>query len=93
MDKKNLFIYTFGCQMNVHDSEKIAALMENSGYASVDDVGKADLIIINTCSIREKAAQKVYSQLGRLKKFKKKKTQAHHRSRGLSCSTVGSNVH
>ena len=71
MEKKNLFIYTFGCQMNVHDSEKIAALMETSGYASVDDVGKADLIIINTCSIREKAAQKVYSQLGRLKKFKK----------------------
>ncbi len=59
--------------MNVHDSEKIAALMEKSGYASVDDVGKADLIIINTCSIREKAAQKVYSQLGRLRKFKKRK--------------------
>ncbi|MGA2331531.1 MAG: tRNA (N6-isopentenyl adenosine(37)-C2)-methylthiotransferase MiaB [Syntrophales bacterium] len=71
--QKNLFIYTFGCQMNVHDSEKIAALMERSGYASVDDVGKADLIIINTCSIREKAAQKVYSQLGRLKEFKKRK--------------------
>ena len=59
--------------MNVHDSEKIAALMEKSGYASVDDVGKADLIIINTCSIREKAAQKVYSQLGRLREFKKRK--------------------
>jgi len=59
--------------MNVHDSEKIAALMEKSGYASVDDVGKADLIIINTCSVRERAAQKVYSQLGRLKKFKKMK--------------------
>ena len=59
--------------MNVHDSEKIAALMERSGYVSVDDVGKADLIIINTCSIREKAAQKVYSQLGRLKEFKKRK--------------------
>jgi tRNA-2-methylthio-N6-dimethylallyladenosine synthase len=73
LEKKNLFIYTFGCQMNVHDSEKIAALMEDSGYASVDDVGKADLIIINTCSIREKAAQKVYSQLGRLRKFKERK--------------------
>jgi tRNA-2-methylthio-N6-dimethylallyladenosine synthase len=59
--------------MNVHDSEKITALMEKSGYASVDDVEKADLIIINTCSIREKAAQKVYSQLGRLRKFKKSK--------------------
>ncbi|HVO68338.1 MAG TPA: tRNA (N6-isopentenyl adenosine(37)-C2)-methylthiotransferase MiaB, partial [Syntrophales bacterium] len=60
-------------QMNVHDSEKIVALMENSGYESVDDVKKADLIIINTCSIREKAAQKVYSQLGRFGKLKRKK--------------------
>ena len=59
--------------MNVHDSEKIAALMEDSGYATVDDVRQADLIIINTCSIREKAAQKVYSQLGRLRKFKERK--------------------
>ncbi|HET6460246.1 MAG TPA: tRNA (N6-isopentenyl adenosine(37)-C2)-methylthiotransferase MiaB [Syntrophales bacterium] len=71
--EKNLFIYTFGCQMNVHDSEKIAAVMVNSGYAVVDDVGKADLIIVNTCSIREKAAQKACSQLGRLKKFKNRK--------------------
>ena len=73
MEKKHLFIYTFGCQMNVHDSEKIATLMEKSGYASVDDSEKADLIIINTCSIREKAAQKVYSQLGRLRKIKREK--------------------
>ncbi len=58
--------------MNVHDSEKIAALMEESGYESTDDVVKADLVIINTCSIREKAAQKVYSQLGRLRKLKRK---------------------
>jgi tRNA-2-methylthio-N6-dimethylallyladenosine synthase len=58
--------------MNVHDSEKIMALMETSGYESCDDARKADLIIINTCSIREKAAQKVYSQLGRLKQLKRK---------------------
>jgi len=70
LEKKSLFIRTLGCQMNVHDSEKIMALMETSGYESVDDIGKADLIIINTCSIREKAAQKVYSELGRLKKLK-----------------------
>jgi tRNA-2-methylthio-N6-dimethylallyladenosine synthase len=61
--------------MNVHDSEKIVALMENSGYESVDDIRKADLIIINTCSIREKAAQKVYSQLGRLRKLKREKPE------------------
>lgn len=73
MEKKHIFIQTFGCQMNVHDSEKIMALMEKSGYESCDDAWKADLIIINTCSIREKAAQKVYSQLGRLKQLKREK--------------------
>jgi len=72
LEKKRIFIQTYGCQMNVHDSEKIVALMEKSGYESCDDVRKADLIIINTCSIREKAAQKVYSQLGRLKQLKRK---------------------
>jgi len=75
LEKKYIFVHTFGCQMNVHDSEKIVALMENSGYESVDDVRKADLVIINTCSIREKAAQKVYSQLGRLEKLKSKKPE------------------
>lgn len=59
--------------MNVHDSEKIETLMLLSGYESCDDVEKADLIIVNTCSIREKAAQKVYSLLGRLKGIKRKK--------------------
>ncbi len=73
MEKKNIFIQTFGCQMNVHDSEKIVALMEGAGYACCDDARKADLIIINTCSIREKAAQKVYSQLGRLRQLKREK--------------------
>ncbi len=75
MEKKYIFVDTFGCQMNVHDSEKIVSLMENSGYESVDDIRKADLIIINTCSIREKAAQKVYSQLGRLRKLKREKPE------------------
>lgn len=72
MEKKHIFIQTFGCQMNVHDSEKIVALMDKSGYKCCDDVRKADLIIVNTCSIREKAAQKIYSQLGRFKQLKRK---------------------
>jgi tRNA-2-methylthio-N6-dimethylallyladenosine synthase len=75
LEKKRIFIQTFGCQMNVHDSEKIMALMTGSGYESCDDVTKADLIIINTCSIREKAAQKVYSQLGRLRQLKREKPE------------------
>lgn len=71
--EKYLYIKTFGCQMNVHDSEQIAALLRESGYESTDDFRKADLIIINTCSIREKAAQKVYSQLGKFRELKRSK--------------------
>ena len=70
MKNKLLYIETFGCQMNVHDSEQIMALLANSGYKLTDNMKLADLILLNTCSIREKAAQKVYSKLGRLSKFK-----------------------
>jgi len=71
LDKKYLYIQTLGCQMNVHDSEQIVALMEQEGYVCTEDVNQADLIILNTCSIREKAAQKVNSQLGRFRRLKK----------------------
>jgi len=70
MKNKYLYIQTFGCQMNVHDSEQMAALLAPGGYKITDNVKLADLILLNTCSIREKAAQKVYSELGRLGKFK-----------------------
>lgn len=56
--------------MNVQDAEKMAALLEPSGYETTDDPGRADLILVNTCSIREKAAQKIYSQLGRFRALK-----------------------
>lgn len=68
--EKKYYIQTFGCQMNVRDSEQIAALLESAGYEATGQAQKADLIILNTCSIREKAAQKVYSQLGRFKDYK-----------------------
>ncbi|HOW57790.1 MAG TPA: tRNA (N6-isopentenyl adenosine(37)-C2)-methylthiotransferase MiaB [Smithellaceae bacterium] len=70
MKNKFLYIQTFGCQMNVHDSEQIAALLKNRGYQITDNAKLADLILLNTCSIREKAAQKAYSELGRLGKLK-----------------------
>ena len=70
MNKKYLYIQTFGCQMNVNDSEKIVTLLLKAGYETTSDVSCADLIIVNTCSIREKAAQKVYSQLGRFRMLK-----------------------
>ena len=66
MKNKNLYIQTFGCQMNVHDSEQMAELLSGAGYKLTDNMKLADLIILNTCSIREKAAHKVYSQLGRI---------------------------
>ncbi len=65
---KRFYIETFGCQMNVHDSEKVAGVLMSRGYEPVEDHQHADLIFYNTCSIREKAAQKVFSRLGVFKK-------------------------
>jgi tRNA-2-methylthio-N6-dimethylallyladenosine synthase len=70
MKNKYLYIQTFGCQMNVHDSEQMAALLAGIGYKTTDNKKLADLILLNTCSIREKAAQKVFSELGRLVKLR-----------------------
>jgi tRNA-2-methylthio-N6-dimethylallyladenosine synthase len=64
---KSFYIETFGCQMNVHDSEKVAGVLMGRGYRPVDDAARADLLLYNTCSIREKAAQKVFSRLGEFK--------------------------
>jgi tRNA-2-methylthio-N6-dimethylallyladenosine synthase len=61
---KSFYIETFGCQMNVHDSEKVVGVLEGRGYQQVEKLVDADLIFYNTCSIREKAAQKVFSRLG-----------------------------
>ena len=69
--KKTVFIYTFGCQMNVHDTEKMLGVLKKGDYYKTDNPNKADLIIFNTCSIRQKAEQKFYSELGRIKSYKK----------------------
>ncbi|MCY0149460.1 tRNA (N6-isopentenyl adenosine(37)-C2)-methylthiotransferase MiaB [Hoeflea sp. G2-23] len=70
---RKVFIKTYGCQMNVYDSERMGDALTGDGYQAVDTVEAADLILINTCHIREKAAEKVYSQLGRLAKLKKQR--------------------
>lgn len=67
---KKLFIKTYGCQMNVYDSERMTAAMAAEGYAVTSAPEDADLILLNTCHIREKAAEKVYSELGRLRPLK-----------------------
>ncbi len=64
---KKLHIKTYGCQMNVYDSERITEVLKPLGYAASDDPKGADMVILNTCHIREKAAEKVYSELGRLR--------------------------
>ncbi len=70
-DSKSFYIKSYGCQMNVYDSERMAELLAHEGYASTDDAASADLVILNTCHIREKAAEKVYSDIGRLRIGKK----------------------
>ncbi|HVI87780.1 MAG TPA: tRNA (N6-isopentenyl adenosine(37)-C2)-methylthiotransferase MiaB [Dongiaceae bacterium] len=64
---KKLFIKTYGCQMNVYDSARMADVLAPLGYAETNDPADADMVILNTCHIREKAAEKVFSELGRLK--------------------------
>ena len=70
---KKYFIKTYGCQMNVHDSEEISQLLENIGYERVESELDADLVILNTCAIRENAHDKVFGFLGRCKHIKKDK--------------------
>lgn len=67
---KKLFIKTYGCQMNVYDSQRMAEAMGAEGYVLTEDQSDADMVLLNTCHIREKAAEKLYSDLGRLKPLK-----------------------
>ena len=69
------FIKTYGCQMNVYDSEKMSAILADIGYQATAEEADSDVIILNTCHIREKAAEKVYSELGRLKALRARKQQ------------------
>jgi tRNA-2-methylthio-N6-dimethylallyladenosine synthase len=72
-EPKKLFIKTYGCQMNVYDSERMAEALSGQGYVETTTPGDADMILLNTCHIREKAAEKVYSELGRFKGLKAEK--------------------
>jgi tRNA-2-methylthio-N6-dimethylallyladenosine synthase len=74
--RKRLYIKTYGCQMNVYDSERMADVLRPLGYGLTDEPEGADLVVLNTCHIREKAAEKVYSELGRIKAMKLAKAEA-----------------
>jgi tRNA-2-methylthio-N6-dimethylallyladenosine synthase len=67
---RGLYIKTYGCQMNVYDSERMADLLRPLGYGLVQDPAEADLLVLNTCHIREKATEKVYSELGQIRRLK-----------------------
>jgi len=67
---KNFAILTYGCQMNKYDSERIAGILLQESYSRTDDLSRADLILLNTCTVRDKADQKVFSKLGRLRALK-----------------------
>jgi tRNA-2-methylthio-N6-dimethylallyladenosine synthase len=73
---KRLYIKTYGCQMNAYDSGRLADLLAVHGYSQTENPADADLIVLNTCHIREKAAEKVYSELGRLKQIKSRRGSA-----------------
>ncbi len=76
MKHSTFFVKSYGCQMNMYDSEKITSILENIGLKQNKDVESADLVVFNTCNIREKAAHKLYSDIGRVNKYKKDKTIA-----------------
>ena len=75
-DAKKVLIKTFGCQMNVYDSERMSEALLARGYSETADLEDADLVILNTCHIREKAAEKVYSDLGRVRQMKEERAKA-----------------
>ena len=72
---KKLFVKTYGCQMNVYDSERMTDVLAPLGYRPADTPGDADMVILNTCHIREKASDKVFSELGRLRALKNQKAK------------------
>ena len=83
---RKLYVKSFGCQMNVYDSHRMADMLAPEGFAETIHLGDADLIILNTCHIREKAADKVYSELGRVGALK---SAAARKGRRLTIAVEG----
>ena len=83
---KKLFIRTYGCQMNVYDSARMADVLAPLGYSAADEVDDADMVIVNTCHIREHASEKVFSELGRLRNLKQSREA---QGKGLVIAVAG----
>ena len=73
VDNRKYFLRTYGCQMNVHDSEQIKFILESLGYVATDNLDDADIVVLNTCAIRENVHDKVFGYLGRCKHLKQSK--------------------
>jgi tRNA-2-methylthio-N6-dimethylallyladenosine synthase len=84
--RKRVFIRTYGCQMNVYDSDRMADVLRPLGYAPAQSPAEADLVLLNTCHIREHASEKVYSELGRLRDEKLERRAA---GRDLTIAVAG----
>ena len=80
---KRLFVKTYGCQMNVYDSERMADVLRPLGYGLAETAEDADLVVLNTCHIREKASEKVYSEVGRMKELRELKIEAGQGRMGI----------
>jgi tRNA-2-methylthio-N6-dimethylallyladenosine synthase len=89
---KSFHIITFGCQMNEHDSERMAGILKDQEYVQTNDAATADVIILNTCSIREKAEQKFYSELGRLRSIKQERPDLTIAVAGCIAQQEGKNI-
>ena len=76
MNHSTFYVKSYGCQMNIYDSEKIISILENKGLTQDKSPENADIVIFNTCNIRDKAAHKLYSDIGRVNKYKREKTIA-----------------
>ncbi len=90
--EKKLYIKTYGCQMNVYDSERISDALAPEGYSVTTDENQADLVLLNTCHIREKAAEKIYSELGRMKQLKLKKPELKFGVAGCVAQAEGQEI-
>lgn len=84
-NSKKVFIKTYGCQMNVYDSQRMSDSLIAIGYSNTDNIDEADLILVNTCHIREKAAEKLYSDLGRLRAKRNKNNKSQSRIGVTGC--------
>ncbi|MFA7290059.1 MAG: tRNA (N6-isopentenyl adenosine(37)-C2)-methylthiotransferase MiaB [Melioribacteraceae bacterium] len=76
MNKNNVYIETYGCQMNLADTELVMGILQNKGYSLTNEITEANVILLNTCSIRDNAEQRIYGRLGNLKKYKEGKQSA-----------------